>query len=251
MRLEVFANADALADAAAREIAGALRAAVADRGRGTLVLAGGETPRRSYERLAGGAGVDDALALPWEAVEVFFGDERRVPAGDPRLNAAMAREALLDRVPVAASRVHAMPTSGATADEDAAAYERVVRAALGDGAAGGGATFDVVLLGIGPDGHTASLFPGDPAAAERERWVAPANAPAGVAPRERLTMTWPPLERARLILVLCAGEGKRAVLSALQSGAPGAEALPAARLTALPQVRWLVDRAAAGDAPGA
>jgi 6-phosphogluconolactonase len=247
MQLAVHADVETLALAAARLIAELLRQAVAERGRATLVLAGGTTPRRTYELLAEGAGRDASLAIPWERVEVFFGDERRVPAGDPRSNATMARATLFARATVAPARVHAMPTEGVSPEADAATHERVVRAALGDAGADG-ATFDVVVLGVGTDGHTASLFPGTAAPAERARWVVAVEAPPGIEPRERLTMTWPVLERARAIVVLCAGADKRAVLAALRTGAGAADALPAARLAALPQARWLADRAAAGGA---
>ena len=247
VQLEVHEDAEALAAAAARLIAERLRDAVESRGRATVVLAGGTTPRRTYELLSEGPARDARLAVPWEHVAVFFGDERRVPARDPRLNATMVRAALFGRGVVTPARVHEMPTEGESAAADAAAYERLVRAALA-GTAEGDATFDVVVLGVGTDGHTASLFAGSPALAERARWVVAVEAPPGVEPRDRLTMTWPVLSRARAIVVLCAGADKHEVLAVLRSGSPAALALPAARLAALPQARWLADRAAMGSA---
>ena len=148
----------------------------------TLALAGGRTPRALYERLA------DA-DLPWSEMEVGFGDERCVPPSDERSNYRMAREALLSRVP---ARVHRMGTTPC----DGAPYEAILRRLLGDSA-----SFDLVLLGLGADGHTASLFPGDPALDERERWVVAVQRPDG----RRLTLTLPVLSAARTVLFLVEG----------------------------------------------
>jgi 6-phosphogluconolactonase len=172
----------------------------------TLALSGGSTPRPFYEALA-------AHAYPWEEVEVFFGDERCVPADHADSNLRMAREALLSKVP---ARVHAMPGDSC----DAEAYEGVLRERFGDGPP----SLDLVLLGLGEDGHTASLFPGDPALEERTRWVARVERPD----HPRLTLTLPVLNAARAALFLVAGEGKREALGRLLDG----DDIPAARVSA-------------------
>ena len=245
--VEVYATADALADAAAAVVAGALREAVARRGEARVVLAGGSTPRALYARLAEGVGG----AVPWERVVVLFGDERCVPPEDAASNHRMAHETLLGRVPVTPGRVHRV--HGELLAEDAAAgYERTLRAALGaagdDGRRGpaGDPLLDVVLLGAGADGHTASLFPGDPALDERERWALPVVAPEYAdPPRERVTLTLPLLEDARLVLFLVAGAAKRdAVRAALGPDAT----VPAGRVRAVGRTLWMVDAPAIGTA---
>lgn len=172
----------------------------------TVALAGGTTPRRFYEALA-------EVGYDWEATEVFFGDERCVPPDHPDANFRMAWEALLSKVP---ARVHRMP--GETCDP--AAYERSLAEALGDGPP----PLDLVVLGLGEDGHTASLFPGDAALDERERWVVRVDRPD----HPRLTLTLPVLNAAGLALFLVAGGGKREALRALLAGGD----LPAARVAA-------------------
>lgn len=184
----------------------------------TLALAGGSTPRKLYRALA-------EEPYPWEEVEVFFGDERCVPPDHPDSNFRMAREALLARVP---ARVHRMP--GETCD--AAGYERVLREALGPGVP----ALDLAFLGLGEDGHTASLFPGDPALEERERLVVRVERPD----HPRLTLTYPVLNAAGLAVFLVSGPSKRGALMRLLAG----DDIPAARVEAL-RVVVVADRAAA------
>jgi 6-phosphogluconolactonase len=189
-----------------------------------LALAGGSTPRALYEALR----ADD---LPWAEIDVFFGDERCVPPDHPDSNEGMARRALLDRVPV---RVHAM--GGASCD--AAAYEAELAAVFG---AGQPTAFDVALLGLGEDGHTASLFPGDAAVDEGERLVARVERPD----HPRLTLTPAALSAARVALFLVAGESKREPLARWLAG----EDLPASHVRAA-RVEVLADAAAADGLDG-
>lgn len=184
----------------------------------TVALAGGSTPRRLYERLA-------ACQYPWSETEVFFGDERCVPPGHPDSNFCMAHDALLSKV---AARVHRM--SGETCD--AGAYEEELRAVFGPGMP----EFDLVLLGLGEDGHTASLFPGDPALDERERLVVRVERPD----HPRLTLTLPVLSAAKAALFLVAGASKRERARQLLAGGD----IPAARVKAK-SVVVVVDEAAA------
>jgi 6-phosphogluconolactonase len=173
---------------AAQRISVELSRAIAERGRASLVLAGGTTPKATYEALAG-------LPLDWSALEIFFGDERCVPADHADSNYRMAKAALLDRVTIPTESVHRM--QGELADRDAAAraYDALLPARL-----------DVVVLGIGEDAHTASLFPGSPALNEKVRRVLPVTGPKP--PPERLSLTPVALGAARTLLVLASGAGK-------------------------------------------
>jgi len=187
----------------------------------TMLLSGGSTPRRLYEALAG---VHD---YPWAEVEAFFGDERCVARGDERSNAAMAGAALLDGVPA-----RSYPIDGAACDADG--YERVLRDRFGPAL-----SFDLALYGLGPDGHTASLFPGRPEVRVIDRWVV--HVPeAGVPPFvPRVSLTLPALSAARMGLLLVSGEEKREPLGRLLTGEP----IPAAGLRP-ERLLILADRAA-------
>ena len=173
---------------AAARIALELTKAIAERGRASLALAGGTTPKATYESLAG-------LQLDWSLIDVFFGDERCVPADHAESNYRLAKAALFDRIAIPSERIHRM--LGELADRDAAAraYEAELPGRL-----------DVVVLGIGEDGHTASLFPGSPALHEQLRRVVPVIGPKP--PPERLTLTPPVLTAARVCIVLASGAGK-------------------------------------------
>jgi len=181
----------------------------------SVALAGGSTPRSFYEALA-------KVDYPWKRLEVFFGDERCVPPDHPDSNFGMAREALLSRVP---ARVHPMTAC------DAAAHEAELGSVLGSPPA-----LDLVFLGLGADGHTASLFPGDPALEERSRWVARVERPD----HARLTLTLPVLSAARVACFLVSGREKRDRVRDLLDGAD----IPAARVAA-GRVLILADREAA------
>jgi len=209
----VLDTPEEVAAAAAAEIAEAIRG-----GARTLVLAGGTTPRRCYELLAG-------LEVEWGRVTVLFGDERCVPASHPDSNYRMAREALLDQV--APATVHRIPGELGP-DEGAAAYARVV-AEL--------APLDVVVLGVGEDGHTASLFPGD-AALNAKGWaVGVRNSPKP--PPERVTLTLQALRGAHRVIILAAGAGKAQAVAMAKRGE-----VPSGMIAG---ARWLLDREAAGQ----
>jgi 6-phosphogluconolactonase len=212
-RLEVVDDLPAAAHAA---FVAAGEAAIAHHGRFLVALSGGSTPKALYERLH----PDD---LPWEKVELFFGDERKVPLDDERSNYRMVKTALLDRIPVTAHPL-----------VDATAYDALLRDR---------GPFDLLLLGMGEDGHTASLFPGSPALGEHDRWVVEAP---GVEPaRERFTITAPVIVAARHILLLVGGKGKAEVLREVLEGPRGQHPAQLA-LEGNGEAVWLVDRAAAG-----
>ncbi|MGZ9120326.1 MAG: 6-phosphogluconolactonase [Gemmatirosa sp.] len=233
-------DADALADEAAARVARAMRDAVAARGRCVIALSGGSTPRALHARLVA-MGVD---ALPWAHTYVAFGDERCVPPDDPASNYGMARDTLLALVPVPDAHVLRMEGERAPADgaERCESALRALATQLGIDEAD--ALFDLVVLGVGADGHTASLFPGSAALDERARWVLDVRAPEEYAPRDRLTLTFPAIARARAVLVLAAGAAKRA---AVARALHGDDALPVARVRGRARTTWLLDRAAAGD----
>jgi 6-phosphogluconolactonase len=223
--------------AAAREIADAAADAVAHRGRFAVALAGGETPRPLYQMLA--REYRDSVA--WERTEVCFGDERCVPPHNPASNFRIAWSTLLAHVPVVEERIHRIPGElgpNAAARE----YDARLRRLFVDQQ--DIPTFDIAVMGVGADGHTASLFPGDHALEERKRWAAPAHAPRRAKVPERVTLTLPVLNRTRVVLFLCAGAEKRAVVTRILSGA--APELPAAQVHGVERTVWLLDRAAAG-----
>jgi 6-phosphogluconolactonase len=228
---------DTLADlgsAVAEDVVRIAHDAIALRGRFTLVLAGGQTPRALYRRLASPA-MRERIA--WASVHVFWGDERYVPHSDPLSNVRMAREALLDHVPCPPDQVHPMPTSMASADEAALAYERTLRQFFGPAPP----VFDLVLLGLGADGHTASLFPHSPALRESTRQVLAVTAAAD--PPVRLTLTLPPLIGATRIFVVAAGADKHAALGHVLAPGADADRYPAAALRAANgRLTWWVAR---------
>ncbi|MCJ2134333.1 6-phosphogluconolactonase [Methylobacterium sp. J-026] len=204
-----------------------------------ICLSGGSTPKVLYGLLAG---PDWAGRVPWERIHWFFGDDRVVPWDDPRSNVRMVREAFGHGSRIAPTHLHFIP-SDAGAEIGARAYERTLLDFYGaDGLAPDRPLFDLVLLGLGEDGHTASLFPGKPAVDEARRLVAPVPE-AGLAPFvPRITLTVPALASARHVLFLVTGAGKRAPLARLAAG----EDLPAGRVTGAGAVAWLLDAAAAG-----
>jgi len=236
-RVEVAPDAEALARLAAAHVAGRAAAAASARGRFSLALAGGSTPRRTYQLLAE---PPHREAVPWDRVEVFFGDERCVPPGDPGSNHRMAREALLGRVPIPEGRIHRIRGEAPDPEAAAAEYEEELRAALGPGA-----RLDLVLLGMGSDGHVASLFPGSDALGETSRLVRAVVAP--VPPPRRITLTLPALAAAAEVAFLVAGADKAERVAEVLGGLD--PALPAARVRPAGGVLWLLDAAAASRLP--
>jgi 6-phosphogluconolactonase len=235
----VFDDADALAAAAAEWLCGR---ALARPGNFSICLSGGSTPRRLYERLAAPV---IASRFPWDRSHWFWGDERFVPPDHADSNYRMAHEALLARVPVPAANIHVIPTTRLSPEQSAAAYEETLKQYYGDDQfQQSRPLFDVMLLGIGEDGHTASLFPGQPALHETARWVL---AVIGAKPEPRITLTFPALASSRDVVFLATGADKHDVVARAQAGDP---ALPAGMVRAAGRLRWFTDRAAsAGRAP--
>jgi 6-phosphogluconolactonase len=240
--VRVAPDAEALAGMAAREIAARVVAAVAARGRCDLALAGGRTPRRAYGLLAA---LPPGEGPPWEQVHVFFGDERHVPPDHPDSNFRMAREALLDAVPIPAGQVHRVRAEEVEAEAAARDYQADLRQAL-DLAPGALPRLDLVLLGMGADGHVASLFPGSAALAEARRLVTSGPAPRPRDP-ERITLTLPVLNAAAAVLLLVSGADKAERVAEVLGGR--APELPAGRLAPAGELLWLLDQAAAARLP--
>jgi 6-phosphogluconolactonase len=242
----VFPDADALSHAAAAMIAEAAAIAMTARGRFTIALSGGGTPQHLYRLLA----TEYATQIPWDATHVFFGDERCVPPDDPDSNYGMARDALLARIPGLESRTRRIEGERPAAD-GASRYAEMLHREFPHTAGTAATTFDILLLGVGTDGHTASLFPGSPALSERSRWALATQAPAGTAVANRVTLTFPALDAARTTLILCAGAGKHTIVAQIRTaGAHAGARYPVARVTARGTVHWLLDEAAHTGPPG-
>lgn len=242
-RVVVLPDVAALNDAVAGAIVESARESLLLRGRFTIALSGGETPRPVYKLIAG----RHARDVDWSRVEVFFGDERCVPPDDDRSNYGMARDTLLSRVPIPPGQAYPMFAPGETPAEAAVRYDALLRGAFPALNAADPPTFDLALQGIGPDGHTASLFPGDASLGEMSRWAIAVQAPAAFPVRDRITLTTRALNRARRVLFIVAGASKRDVVArVLRSDRADAPDLPAALLRGLEATDWFLDADAAG-----
>lgn len=233
-KLIVAADAEALARAAAERVMARI---AANPGRIAICLTGGSSPKKLYRLL----GSDDWRgAIPWERVHWFIGDERFVPESDALNNMAVASAAFLDRS-APSGHIHPIPTTADNPDRSAEAYARELQAFYGaENLDPARPLFDLVLMGVGPDGHTASLFPGFPEIEETERWVVGVPK-ANVAPFvPRVSLTLPALASCREMLFEIAGHDKQAILTRLLNG----ETLPALRARSNGETVWLVDRAA-------
>jgi len=229
----IFDSAEALARATADWLC---EKAVASRGRFAICCSGGSTPRRLYELLAQ---PPVATKLPWSRTHWFWGDERFVPHDHTDSNYGMTRAALLSKVPIPDGNIHRVPTEGLTPEQAAATYAKILCDYYGaESLDAARPLFDVTLLGIGDDGHTASLFPGQPALDESRRW---AVAVPG-RPEPRITLTYPVLNISRDAIFLAVGLRKRSVVRRAKARD---RTLPAARIAPIGRLHWLVDRDAA------
>lgn len=236
--LHVLRNPDELFRAAAEYVVAEAGAAVRDRGRFVIALSGGSTPRGLFETL-GSDGFRGRAS--WEAWHVFWGDERAVPSDDERSNYRTAKVALLDRVPIPRVHVHRVRGEMPLA-ESAAAYEREITDLLGPSPA-----FDLVLLGVGADGHTASLFPGDPALDENRRLVVPSVEASNV---PRVTFTLRLINSARAATFLATGADKAPMVRRAARPTPGEKPVPAGRVAlASGNLHWFLTPDAAAELP--
>lgn len=239
--VRILPDAEALSRAAARAFIELGQRAVVARGRFAVALAGGSTPRRIYALLAE---PDYRDQVDWARVELFWGDERPVPPEHPDSNYGMAATALLTKVDLRPEQIHRIPAERPDWKAAAHDYQVEMTRVLGAGPDGSPPVFDLILLGMGADGHTASLFPDTEALRERHRHVV-AN-PVPKLASERITLTFPVINRARDILVVVAGAEKAPTLRAVLEGPRDVERLPAQALSPVAgRLTWLVDRAAA------
>jgi 6-phosphogluconolactonase len=239
MDTRVFPDLDALSRAVLEEMLLAMQDAIKQRGRFAIALAGGHTPAKLYALWAHAENY--GVHTPWDRVHLFWGDERYVPHDDPLSNYRMARETLIEHVPIPAENVHAMPTDSPVPEKAAEAYEAELRGFFGAETP----TLDLQLLGLGVEGHTASLFPGSATLEEKKRWVAAVEVPAK--PPRRLTLTPVVLDQGRNTFFLVSGADKREILAALRhETASKTSQYPAARIQPTGRTLWFLDEAAGG-----
>jgi 6-phosphogluconolactonase len=234
-QLVAVADLDALATEAATRLGRALRDALAQRGTASLALSGGETPRPAYEKLAKERGID------WTKIDIFWIDDRAVPPGDDRSNYKWGKATLLDHVSIPPERVHRMLGERADLDVAAQEYEALLRSRLPTGG------FDVAVMGIGDDGHTASLFPGESGVRETERWVIAVPAAPDQKREARLTVTTPVIEACGSVYVLVQGQSKHEPLQRAWSTAGSIDETPARVMRGVRgSLTWIIDKAAGG-----
>jgi 6-phosphogluconolactonase len=238
--IRVFPDAEAVSRAAADEFVRRARDAVAARGRFFVSLSGGSTPQRLYQLLAEPPYRDQ---VDWTKLELFWGDERAVPPDHKDSNYRMTKEAMLSRVPLPPAQVHRLEADRSDRAQAAVDYQNALARAFGVDPAGLPPAFDLVLLGMGPDGHTASLFPHTTALSETKRWVVVNYVPKFSA--DRVTLTTAILNRARAVLFLVAGADKAVPLAEVIEGPPDADRLPSQRIKPVSgEQLWFIDRAA-------
>ncbi len=248
-----YPNLEALSNAAAEFTCRLAEKNVQKRGAFTLALSGGNTPRPLYEALAR---PPFDTRMPWRDIHLFWGDERCVPSDHPDSNFAMAFRTLISRIPIPSQNVHRIPAEIDPPEEAAGAYEKLLRGFFrtsvkkdthSNASCGGEPfpSFDLILLGVGKDGHTASLFPDDRAVEEEKHWVATVRAPHSSPPVPRITLTLPVINRAECVLFMISGSGKREVIrSILEDLDPAPRSYPAARVNPEGIVVWLIDEEA-------
>jgi 6-phosphogluconolactonase len=232
--VRIYPDRQALIAGAETEIVAQLQAALIERQYATIALSGGSTPEPLYAALAG-------ADLPWDRIKIFWGDERYVPPTHPDSNYGMTKRVWLDKIAIPAANVHSLPTELSPPETAAAAYEERLRAEFGAGA-GEIPCFDTILLGMGDDGHTASLFPHTAALSVRDRLVTVGDKDG----QPRLTFTIDLINRARQVIFLVAGASKQPALAAVFAPNGNVEDYPSRAIAPQGQLLWLLD-AAAGE----
>ncbi|MEA5471634.1 6-phosphogluconolactonase [Spirulina sp. 06S082] len=233
--IEVLADKSALVKRATVLVLEKIQSALQERGQCTLVLAGGSTPKPLYEAIA-------AQSLPWDKIHVFWGDERYVPHDHPDSNYNMARKAWLERVDFPEANIHAMPTGAKDATADAHRHDRELQGFFGV-KAGEFPRFDIILLGMGDDGHTASLFPQTEVLQVCDRLVAVGNKSG----QPRLTFTIPLINRGRCVIFLAAGANKQNALAHVWGNSADPKDYPSRFIQPEGELWWFVDEIAARD----
>ncbi len=235
-QIEVFADLHELSRVAAEKISALIDQSLRHGGPFAIALSGGRTPMELYGILS--SRYRDRI--PWDRVHLFWGDERYVPSEDSQSNYKTVQDSLLAKVPIPPSNVHPIPTDMSTPESAADSYEASLREYFGRASP----SFDLTLLGLGSDGHTASLFPGSPALSERTRWVMPVRSP--VPPPVRITLTLDAINSSKRIFFLVSGEGKGKIIRSIVRDPEGCS-LPGALVKGELQTVWLLDRDAAHD----
>lgn len=232
-QVRVFSDLQTLSQSLAESLVESIRTAVEDRGRYSLILSGGSTPRMLYQLLAD----EYQEVIPWSDLHLFWGDERCVPPDHSDSNYAMALRMLIAPSPIPSRNVHRMPGEIQPPEEAARKYEQTLREHFD------GVNADCILLGVGADGHTASLFPGHDVLEESTRWTRAVTDPPPDAEHARITLTLPFINRVLRSVFLAAGRGKRRVLRALLGGSPAQRrTLPAGRVQTPEGPDWYLDR---------
>jgi 6-phosphogluconolactonase len=238
MQLHIYKDADELSSEVAAWIAGCIADTLKKSDRFTIALSGGSTPQRLHKILAASPYKEQ---IDWTKLHIFWGDERDVPFEDTRNNAKMAYDTLLDFVPVPPSQIHVMRTD-IPAEESAAEYEKILHAYFGDS----GKTFDLVLLGMGDDGHTLSLFPGTEVVHEEKAWTKAFFLKAQ--DMSRITLTKTVVNRAARVAFLTTGGGKAHALNEVLKGDYNPDLYPSQEIKPLNgELHWFVDKAAAAQ----
>jgi len=233
----VLKDGEALAQAAAERFVGLAQEAIRDEGRFSVALSGGSTPQRLHKLLTQAPLKDK---VDWSKVHFFFGDERFLPPDNPDSNYFMAQETLLGEVPIPDEQIHPFITEGIGAEEAAEHYAKDLQTFFGNAAP----SFDLIFLGMGPDGHTASLFPGFPQVTNPPDTLVTAVFDAPKAPPTRLTLTLKTINAAKNVLFLVGGDSKAEAVARISKGDA---ALPAALVQPSGKLEWLLDEAAAKD----
>ncbi|MEP0912880.1 6-phosphogluconolactonase [Leptolyngbya sp. GB1-A1] len=238
--IEVLPDSKALIQRSLELVLEKLQQAIAERNTATIALSGGSTPKPLYEALA-------QQDLPWEKLQIFWGDERYVPHDHPDSNALMARQAWLDKVPIPAANIHPMPTDESDPNDAATRYDRELRQLL-KLEQGQFPQIDVMLLGMGDDGHTASLFPRTNALQVCDRLVTVGNKDG----QPRITLTIPVINESKAIIFVVAGENKQAALAQIFAPDPDTETYPSSLIhPEHGELWWLLDQAAGANLPQA
>ncbi len=239
----VFEDLESMSRAAAQRLVITIEETIRERGRFALALPGGSTPRTLYRILA----EEYQDKIPWAHVHLFWGDERYVPADHPESNYHLVNESLISKVPLPPANIHVVPVESDSPENAADRYEKILKRFFKPGRRHHVPSFDLVLLGVGTDGHTASLFAESPALQEKNRWAVPVSAPEKIFPRERITITLPMINESRFVFFLVSGaDKKRIVQLILNEPETARERLPAARVSPRRAVFWYLDKDAAG-----
>ena len=229
--LEILADKSALIERSREIILAQIETAIESRGQFTIALSGGSTPKPLYEALS-------TQSLPWSKIHIFWGDERYVPATHQDSNQLMARQAWIDKIEIPDSNVHPMDTTGGDPQQDAAKHEAELRQFFQTSE--GFPTFDLILLGMGDDGHTASLFPHTEALTVRDRLITVGNKDG----QPRLTFTVPLINQARCVLFVVAGANKRPALKEVFATQGDERQYPSRLIQPQGELLWLLDQAA-------